>query len=271
MTKYKVGFIGCGNMGGAIIRAISRKVDPKLIAVTGRTRVRADKLAEELGVVSTDLKDVVNNAEWIFLAVKPQIFPEVLPRIGKILKNRENGFKIVSMAAGLSIDRICEMLETKVPVIRIMPNTPVGIGKGMTLYSANDLVSEEDTNEFCELMEYSGISDPLDEELINAACSVSGCGPAFVFMFIDAMIKAGTACGLPEDKARTYAIQTVIGSAELLKKSNDDPDKLKEAVCSPGGSTIEGVKVLETREFADAVIAAINASYDKNIMLGKKG
>ncbi|MDO4939485.1 MAG: pyrroline-5-carboxylate reductase [Lachnospiraceae bacterium] len=270
MIKYKVGFIGCGNMGGALVKAISQKISPDLIAVSGKTRVNSDKLADELGVISTTHEDVVKNSKWIFIAVKPQQYPEVLPEIGKTLKERKNGYVIVSMAAGVTTQTICELLGMQVPLIRIMPNTPVSVGKGMTLYAPNELLTKTGTEEFCELMENSGIVDPLEEMLINAGCSVSGCGPAFVFMFIDAMIKAGVKCGLPEDKARIYAIQTIIGSAELLKESQTDPEVLKKAVCSPGGSTIEGVKELETREFAEAVIAAIKASYDKNVLLGQK-
>ena len=270
MAKYTVGFIGCGNMGGALARAISGKIPAEEIAVSGRTMVRAEKLAAELGVTATSAEDVTANSEWIFLAVKPQVFPDVLPGIAEILKKRDDRYILVSMAAGIKTETINEMMGMKAPLIRIMPNTPVSVGHGMTLYAAGDLVSEEETEVFCSFMEHSGIVDPLDEKLIDAGCSVSGCGPAFVFMFLDAMIDAGVQCGLSYEKARTYAIQTLIGSAELLKESGADPKKLKEAVCSPGGSTIEGVKELETRKFYDAVISAIQASYEKNIILGNR-
>ena len=270
MAKYTVGFIGCGNMGGALAKAVAGKLPAESIAVSGKTRTRADALAAELGVVSTTAEDVAENSTWIFLAVKPQIFPAVLPEISEILKNRKDRFVVVSMAAGLKTESICDMLGFTVPLIRIMPNTPVSVGKGMTLYAANEKVTEEETRVFCETLEHSGIVDPLEEKLIDAGCSVSGCGPAFVFMFIEAMIDAGIKCGLPEDKARNYVIQTIIGSAELLKNSGSDPKQLREAVCSPGGSTIEGVKELESREFYDAVMSAIKASYDKNVLLGNK-
>lgn len=270
MAKYTIGFIGCGNMGGALARAIVQKLSPEEIAVSGKSSVRSDKLASEIGVISTTLDDVAKNSTWIFLAVKPQIFPDVLPGVAEILKKRTDRFILVSMAAGLKTETISDMLGMNVPLIRIMPNTPVSVGQGMTLYAANEKVTAEEARDFCDVMEHSGIVDPLEEKLIDAGCSVSGCGPAFVFMFIEAMIDAGIKCGLPEDKARNYVIQTIIGSAELLKETCSDPKALREAVCSPGGSTIEGVKELETREFYDAVISAIKASYDKNVFLGNR-
>lgn len=270
MAKYTVGFIGCGNMGGALAKAVAQKIPAQSIAVSGKTSARADALASELGVVSTTTEDVAKNSTWIFLAVKPQIFPIVLPEIADILKNRTDRYILVSMAAGLKTESICDMLGFTAPLIRIMPNTPVSVGKGITLYAVNEQITEEEAQDFCNTMEHSGIVDPIEEKLIDAGCSVSGCGPAFVFMFIEAMIDAGIKCGLPEDKARNYVIQTIIGSAELLKNSGMDPKTLREAVCSPGGSTIEGVKELETREFYDAVISAIKASYDKNVLLGNK-
>lgn len=270
MAKYTVGFIGCGNMGGALAEAVAHQIPADTIAVSGKSSTRADKLAEKLGVVSSTAEDVAANSEWIFLAVKPQVYPAVLNEVSDTLKKRSDRFVIVSMAAGVRTETICELLGIEVPVIRIMPNTPVSVGSGMTLYAANTLVTKEEIDDFCSVMEHSGIVDPLDEKLIDAGCSVSGCGPAFVFMFVDAMIEAGKRCGLPEDKAKIYAIQTIIGSAELLRETDADPKALREAVCSPGGSTIEGVKELETREFGEAVIAAINASYEKNQKLGKK-
>lgn len=257
-------------MGGALARAIAQKLPAGEIAVSGKNRVRSDRLASEIGVISTTPGDVAENSAWIFLAVKPQIFPEVLPGVAEILKKRTDRFIIVSMAAGIKTETITDMLGMDVPLIRIMPNTPVSVGQGMTLYAVNEKVTEEEAQDFCEVMEHSGIVDPLEEKLIDAGCSVSGCGPAFVFMFIEAMIDAGIKCGLPADKARNYVIQTIIGSAELLKETCSDPNLLRQNVCSPGGSTIEGVKELETKGFYDAVISAIKASYDRNIFLGSR-
>lgn len=270
MAKYTVGFIGCGNMGGALARAIAGKIPAEKIAVSGRTSVRAEKLAAELGVIPATPADVAANSEWIFLAIKPQVFPDVLPGIAETLKKRNDRYILVSMAAGLKTKTISEMLGMEVPIIRIMPNTPVSVGKGMTLYAANEKVTKEEARDFCDVMEHSGIIDPIEEKLIDAGCSVSGCGPAFVFMFLEAMIDAGVKCGLTREKAGIYAIQTLIGSAELLKESGTDPKVLREAVCSPGGSTIEGVKELEARKFYDAVLSAIEASYEKNIVLGNR-
>lgn len=270
MAKYKAGFLGCGNMGGPMVQAAAKAIPPETIAVCGKTKVRADALAEKLGVISTTEEDIAAGSEYIFLCVKPQMFPHVFENIAPILKNRPDRFVLVSPAAGLTLDSIAVFAEGGYPIIRCMPNTPVAVESGTTTFCVNSEVTEAEKQEFKDMMRYSGILDELAEEQMNAGCSLAGCGPAFVFLFIDAMAQGGVEAGLTREQAMEYAIQTVIGSAKLLQATGDTPENLKNAVCSPGGSTIEGVHVLENRELKQTVTEAIAASYKRNIELGSQ-
>ena len=155
------------------------------------------------------------------------------------------------------------------PVIRIMPNTPAAIGEGMILYCAEGVETEEKTA-FVDVMQAAGSFDELSESLIDAGSAVSGCGPAFVYPFIEAMADGAVACGLPRAKAQRYAAQTLVGAAKLVLESGDHPGALKDAVCSPGGSTIQGVRALEQNGFRSAVVEAVIAAYEKTVALGKQ-
>ena len=173
------------------------------------------------------------------------------------------------MAAGLTIGTIRAMAGGNYPVIRIMPNTPAAIGEGMILYCAEGVETEEKTA-FVDVMQAAGSFDELSESLIDAGSSVSGCGPAFVYPFIEAMADGAVACGLPRAKAQRYAAQTLVGAAKLVLESGDHPGALKDAVCSPGGSTIQGVRALEQNGFRSAVVEAVIAAYEKTVALGKQ-
>ena len=269
MAKYIAGFIGCGNMGGPMMAAVSKILDSKDIAVCGKNKERADAYAATLGVNSTSKEDIAANAKWIFLGVKPQILSEILAEIKPILNKREDEYIIVSMAAGKKITAVSDVIGTDNAIIRIMPNTPVTIGEGMISYCCNDKVTPENIADFMSVMQYTGKIVRLDESLMDAGCSVAGCGPAFVYMFIDALAKGGEACGLDREDALYLAAQTVYGSAGLLMSGKDDPQILRDRVCSPGGSTIEGVKSLQSDDFEQIVIKAVKESNRRNIELGK--
>ena len=150
-----------------------------------------------------------------------------------------------------------------------MPNMPVAVGEGMILYTVNDFVSKEELDGFLASMQYAGMLDKIDEDKIDAASCVSGCGPAFVFMFCEALADGAVECGLPRDKALLYAAQTLIGSATMLIETGEHPGKLKDAVCSPAGSTIEGVKALEEGAFRADVMNAVKSAYKRTLELGK--
>jgi len=259
----KYGFIGCGNMGGALATALSKKTTDILLSDRPE---RAAQLAAELGCAHGTNAEAVA-CQRVFLGVKPQMMADVLWDLKSDLAKRKP--LLISMAAGLTIERIEIMAGCRLPIIRIMPNTPVSVGKGVILYCCNDLVDDATLADFLSDMQYAGTLDPLDEKLIDAACAVSGCGPAFVYMFIEAMADGAVASGLPRDKALKYAAATLAGAAEMALVTQQPPQTLKDAVCSPGGSTIAGVRALEGRGFRGTVMDAIIAAYKRNIELGK--
>lgn len=263
-----IGFLGCGNMGGAIARAVCKAADPQNVYLANRTAAKAEALAAELGCNTTTNAEVAGRSDLIFLAVKPQMMEALLAPLKFTLNERPSRFILCSMAAGLSIARIQEMAGEDYPVIRIMPNTPASVGAGMIQYCSANVTAEEE-QEFLKLMAPTGRLDAVPEALIDAASSVSGCGPAWVYQFIEALADGGVACGLPRAKAQEYAAQMVLGSAKLVLESGKHPGELKDAVCSPGGSTIQGVRVLEEHGFRGAVTDAVIAAYDKTKEMGK--
>ena len=267
---YTFGFIGTGNMGGALARAACRR-RPEQVLLTIRTREKAVALAEELDCdIAMDNEAVAREAQYIFLGVKPQMMEGLLRSLASTLAARADRYVLVSMAAGLSIARLQEMLGFAAPILRIMPNTPCAIGQGMILYAASEQVTEAEVEEFCDKMAGAGRFDALEERLMDAASAVSGCGPAFVYQFIEAMADGGVACGLPRAKAQEYAAQTLAGAAGMVLVTGRHPGQLKDEVCSPGGSTIAGVYALEQGGVRAAVMGAVVASWKKNGELGKQ-
>lgn len=261
-----IGFLGCGNMGGAIARAVCKAADPQNVYLANRTASKAEKLAGELGCNTTTNAEVAARCDLIFLGVKPQMMESLLAPLKFSLNERPDRFILCSMAAGLSITRIQEMAGEDYPVIRIMPNTPSAIGEGMILYTS-DRVTEEEMHVFLDAMSGAGRLAPLEERLIDAGSCVAGCGPAFVDLFIEALADGGVACGLPRALALEFAAQMTAGSARLVLQSGQHPGALKDAVCSPGGTTIQGVRTLEEAGFRGAVMDAVIAAYEKNLDL----
>jgi len=255
-------------MGGALIKAAAKSIDKNDIYVYDRAKEKADALGASLGVVSCDEEKVIKEAKYIFLGVKPQVLECAIGEIKDTLKARKDRFIIVSMAAGVKISKITAFFGFELPVIRIMPNTPVSVGEGMILYDANDLVTDAEKKEFSEILKRAGKLDNLPEALIDAGCALSGCGPAFVDLFIEALSDAGVKCGLPRDKALLYAAQTLLGSSKLAIETGAHPAVLKDAVCSPGGSTIAGVHALEENGFRGACMDAVCAAFERTKELG---
>lgn len=259
----KIGFIGCGNMGGALAAAAAKYKDAE-IRLFDKDEDKAKALAKRIGGIVCDI-DGVCACELVFLGVKPNIIPIVADEIAK--KVAASGATVISMAAGISLAKLAVMLGD-LPIIRIMPNTPAEVGYGMILYTANEKGAGA-VPLFLESMAAAGKFDAIDERLIDAASAISGCGPAFVYMFIEALADGGVMSGLPRDKAMLYAAETLIGAAEVVKQTGRHPGALKDAVCSPGGSTIEGVKALEDGKMRGTVSGAVVASYEKTLKLGK--
>ena len=260
----KYGFIGCGNMGGAIAKALSKNCTD--FSITDRSG-KAVGLAVELCCGYTDSEEIARNAERIFLAVKPQMMAGVLETLRPILQERKP--LLITMAAGLTMEQIENLAGGDLPIIRIMPNTPVAVGQGLTLYCANPLVSPEELGDFLSDMEFSGALDRIPEYLFDSAGTVTGCGPAYMYMFVEAMADGAVACGVPRKQAMEYAAMTMLGAAEMVLQSGQHPGALKDAVCSPGGSTIAGVKALEDGAFRSTVMNCILAASKRNSELGK--
>ena len=265
--EMTVGFIGTGNMGGALAKAAAKAVPAKNIYLYDSFAEKSSALAEELGCIAGTMTDAAK-CSYVFLGVKPQMMEQMFSQLAPVLAQQKETV-LVSMAAGVSIGRIQELAGEKYPVIRIMPNMPVSVGEGMILYDTSANVTDDQLNGFLECMAYSGKLDRLSEKLIDAGTSVSGCGPAFAFLFVEALTQGGVACGLPEEQAMLYAKQTLLGAAKLAMESLNHPAQLRQAVCSPGGSTIEGIHALEKAQFPEAVIEAVKASYQRNQELGK--
>lgn len=264
-----VGFIGTGNMGAALARAVCKTVPPQQVLLANRTPAKAEALAEELGCAAGTNEEVARACRLIFLGVKPQVMGEMLASLTPVLKEREDCFVLVTMAAGLTCARIREMAGVDCPVIRVMPNTPAAIGEGVLQFCGLG-TTEEDMASFRNLMAPAGLVDQVPEGLIDAASCVSGCGPAFAYLFLEALADGGVACGLPRDKALAYAAQMLAGSARMVLETGAHPGALKDAVCSPGGSTIQGVRALEKGGLRAAAMDAVLAAYEKTQELGKK-
>lgn len=268
MDVIKVGFIGSGNMGSALAAAAAGAENVR-VYTADKDAEKAKALAERTGGEMAENEYIAANCDYIFLGVKPQVMGDMLAEIGETLRARKSRFVLVTMAAGLKIEKIKAMAGTEAPVIRIMPNTPASIGCGMILYSIGEGVTGAEEEVFCRILSKAGELSLLPEKLIDAGCAVSGCGPAFVYMFIDAMARAGAEAGLEEEQALRLAAVTTMGAAEMILKTHQDPVKLRTDVCSPGGSTIEGVKVLQEKDIDKVVGEAVAASFKRTVELGK--
>jgi len=263
--------IGSGNMGAALMKgacAVGRtRVTSGNIFFTDVDIEKARSLAAELkaNVIESNI-EAVKKGDFIFLAVKPQVLPKVLAEIAPAVKERLSSGSspvFVSMAAGWSIAKIKAAISEKLPVARIMPNTPALIGKGMIALAASGEVTAEKISELEKMLEGAGIVDILDESYMNAATGLSGSGPAFVYMFIEALADGGVRAGLPRDKALRYAAQTVFGSAAMVQETGKHPGELKDMVTSPGGTTIAGLAALEDGAFRGSVIKAVEAAWKR--------
>ena len=257
-----VSFIGTGNMGGALARAAAKSPLCTRLLLANRSPEKARRLADELGAEVCDNRRAAAEAELLFLGVKPQGLAQMAAGILDVLAARERRCVLVSMAAGWTIEQL-EGLFGRRPIVRILPNIPVAVGGGVTLLAASESVTAEEKALVKELLAASGMVSELAEPLMEAASGVTGCGPAFAAMFIEALADGAVACGLPRREAIAYSAQMLKGTAELLLRSGEHPGALKDRVCSPAGSTIEGVRTLERRGFRSAVTDAVVATWEK--------
>lgn len=257
-----VGFIGTGNMGSALARAAAKSDRIDRLLLSNRNPEKAQKLAAELGGETVDNRSAAALSEVLFLAVKPQYLTDMFAGIRDILASRKDRFVLVSMVAGWSLERLKRELGD-FPFVRIMPDIPAAVGAGITLVCPGADIGAQELDLVKALLDASGLVSELDEKQLDAANGVTGCGPAFAAMFCEALADGAVACGLPRQKALEFAAQMMKGSAELLLQEGIHPAVLKDRVCSPGGSTIQGVRTLEERGFRGAVMDAVIATFEK--------
>lgn len=269
MNNKTITFIGAGNMGGAIISGLISKnlVKKEQITVYDAYKAALEKAQSNYGVnISEDIAKAVKDADLVILAVKPNIIDSVLDSIKNDLK--KDGI-LISIAAGVTIERLVEKTFAHIKVARIMPNTPAMVGEAMSSVSVNGHLSKEETDLIVSIFGVLGRAELVDESLIDAVTGLSGSGPAYVYMFIEALADAGVLNGLPRDKAYQFAAQTVLGSAKMVLETGKHPGELKDMVTSPAGTTIEAVKSLEKNSFRHAVIEAVTVASQKSKAMRK--
>lgn len=263
------GFIGTGNMGGAVATAVAKVIPGENIFLCNRTIAKAEALAAQLQCKVATAEQIAQNCSYIVLGVKPQMMAALLQELAPVLAARKDSFVLVSMAAGLSMEQLQKMAGGDYGIIRIMPNTPVAVGCGLVMYAATENVAAADLEQFVQALRFAGVVDSLPEHLIDAGSAVAGCGPAFAALFLEALADGGVACGLPRQKALDYATQMLLGTARLAQETGQHPGQLKDAVCSPGGATIAGVTALEQGGMRAAAIAAVKEALRRTKELGK--
>lgn len=262
-----IGFIGLGNMARAIIGGLISKgiAEPSSIVGSAPHEQTRTAMVDDFAIQTTaSNSEVAKKAEVLILAVKPQMFPEVINEIKDVVRPET---LVVSIAAGLSCARIEQLFGRPLHLVRCMPNTPALVGAGCTALCANAEATDEDCALVAQLMGSFGRVIVIPERLMDAAGAVGGSSPAFAFMFIEALADGAVAAGMPRAQALEFAAQSLLGSAQLYLETKEHPEALKDKVCSPGGTTIEGVRVLEEGGFRAAAMNAIAACVEKSAQL----
>ena len=276
MNGIKIACIGSGNMGFALMKGIAAQDGGNAKTSIGFTDAYVEKAKTAANALKAEVfgsnTEAVEKADFVFLAVKPQILSEVLAEIAPVIQKRMAVSPLlVSMAAGWTIEKIQSAIaynaEVKIPVARIMPNTPALISKGMIALAVSPEVPGEKADALEAMLKGAGSVDRVSENYFNAITGLSGSGPAFAFLFIEALADGGVLAGLPRDKALCYAAQTVLGSAAMILETGKHPGELKDMVASPGGTTIAGIAALESGGFRPATIQAVAAAWKRAIEL----
>ena len=254
-----IGFIGCGNMGGAIMGGVISRgyVDAAHLIAADKSTEQLEKAKQSMGIcTTTDNREAAEKAEILFLSVKPQFYESVIQEIRDVV-DREK--VIITIAPGWSLERLAASFGKELQIIRTMPNTPALVGEGNIVVSPGSFVTEESLEEALSVLRCCGKATLIPESLMDAAVAVSGSSPAYVFMMIEAMADAAVADGMPRAQAYTFAAQAVYGSAKMVLETGKHPAELKDMVCSPAGTTIEAVRVLEEKGFRSSIIEAMQA------------
>lgn len=264
----QLGILGAGNMGGAILRGLIAKgtVPPDSVTVYNKHPEKAQALHQELGVrVASSVPSLFLDSDMILLAVKPNMLSDILAENAVYLADKA----VVSIIAGWDGVKLRAALPESARVLRVMPNTPSMVGAGMIVFENGDTLTHEE-HAFAEtLFSATGVVAAVEPYQMDAVIGVSGSGPAYVYMFIDAMADGGVQAGLPRSTAIRLAAQTVLGSAKMVLESGMHPDVLKDMVCSPGGTTIDAVASLEKTGFRGSVIEAVQVCAEKSARMNK--
>ncbi|MBR6549378.1 MAG: pyrroline-5-carboxylate reductase [Clostridia bacterium] len=265
----KCGFIGCGNMGGALAAAVRKgNAEIELFLADNDTEKR-DLQCKTLHATAVMVEQITKDCDVFFIGVKPQGIKGLLEQIAPLLKNRNVAPIIITMAAGVTTNTITDLIGAVLPVVRIMPNTPVLLGCGMIEVCKNDAVSDEQLALALDLLKEAGRLDVIPEDLIDAASALSGSGPAFAYYFAEQLMAGAKQCGIPEDKLVEYTAQTLLGAAKMMLKGDKTPEELRIAVCSPGGSTLAGLTAMQTEAFDTAVQDTVKRAFARSKELGK--
>ncbi len=265
----KIGFIGCGNMAKAMIGGMikSSLINPVNIVVSAKTEKTLENVKKEFGIkVTLDSKEVVESSNIIIVAVKPNLYDEVLKEIKPYIDNEKI---IVTIAAGKSIKDVENVIGHNKKIIRTMPNTPALVNEGMTGICKNQNVEDDELSRVKTIFDSFGKSHIIEESLIDVVIGASGSSPAYAYMFIEAMADCAVSYGMKREMAYEFSAQALLGAAKMVLKTKTHPGELKDNVCSPGGTTIEGVKTLEEEGFRKAIIKGMSAVIEKSIKMSK--
>ncbi|RRO82123.1 pyrroline-5-carboxylate reductase [Corynebacterium bovis] len=269
----RIAIIGGGNIGEALLSGLinaDNGMSAKDITVVDPSQGRIDTLRERYGVtVSTEGSEAADDADYIVVAVKPHITLPVLEGIADTVEGNDNDTVVVSVAAGVTIAAMEGVLPVGTPVVRVMPNTPMLVGKGVCAVAGGRFSDEEQVEAVRSLLEAVGTAVTVAEKDIDAVTAVSGSGPAYLFLVAEAMVDAGVNLGLPRDLATTLAAGTIEGAAAMITAGEDDPSTLRAKVTSPGGTTSAGVRALEENGLRSAFFRALQAAHDRSVELGR--
>ena len=264
-----IGFIGSGNMANAMVGGIiNANLVPSInVVCSDHSMAKLENMHKRYGItIATNNSEVASKSDILILSVKPQFYPEVINEIKDQVK--ENTI-VVSIAAGQKIESIKNLFGKEIKIVRAMPNTPALVAEGMAALSPCPMMLPEELDLICNIFNSFGKCEVVPEHLMDAVTAVSGSSPAFIFMVIEAMADAAVREGIPRDKAYVFAAQTVLGSAKMVLETGKHPAELKDMVCSPGGTTIEGVSVLEENGLRASMINAVRTATKKSKDLSK--
>ncbi|MFH2013248.1 MAG: pyrroline-5-carboxylate reductase [Pseudomonadota bacterium] len=269
LADKRIGFIGSGNMAEAIIKGVIRAgiVSPKNIVSSDVSEDRMRLFRDSFGIITTSSNlELISKTEIIVLAIKPQTIGSML---SEIVETVDNSKLVISIAAGVTLKYIEGSLKTGSRVIRVMPNTPALVGEGVTAISPGSKATKDDLNIANNIFDAVGKTVVIEEKHMDAVTGLSGSGPAYVFLIIDALIDAGVKVGLDRETSKNLAVQTVFGSAKMILETGETPSQLRDRVTSPGGTTITGLNVMEAGKLRAVIIDAVEAATNRSKELGK--